>query len=297
MRPGSSILTVYAVAAMSIIFWGATPVVTKIAVADIDPIMTGLLRAILAGPVAIICALALRLPIPADGRSRLLLAISGVASFAIWPVLLTVGVGMTTATHAGLIIALIPVVTGVFASIVDRVRPRAVWFLGSSVAIVGTAILILSRNDSSGAPASILGDLLVFVGVIACAIGYIAGAKITPVVGTWVTTFWGIALAAIMLVPVAALVVGRTIWATVGVSSWLAMFYLAFFGTIGGYVGWYWALGRGGITRISSWQLAQPAITVSLAALILGEPITLQLVIIATMIIAATAYAQSPARG
>ena len=203
---------------------------------------------------------------------------------------------MTTATHAGLIIALIPLFTGLFSCVVDRGWPNPVWWLGSAVAIAGTVFLILSQESSAGDAATIAGDLLILLGVSSCAVGYIAGAKITPVVGTWATTFWGIVLAAIALIPVAAFQLGGTAWASIGVTSGLAMLYLAFFGTIGGYAAWYWALGHGGVRRISSWQLAQPVITLALAALMLGELLTLQLVLIASVILASTALAQLPGR-
>lgn len=263
---------------------------------DIDPLTTGMLRPILAGPVALICALAFRLPVPEDIRGRLLLAGSGIASFAIWPVFLSVGIGMTTATHAGLILALIPLVTGLLSSIVDRTWPNWIWWAGSSVALAGTTILILSRESSVDNAASIAGDLVIFIGVIACAAGYITGARITPAIGTWATTFWGIVFAALSLLPVMAFQTGRTAWASIGVTSGLAMLYLAFFGTIGGYAAWYWALGHGDIRRISSWQLAQPVVTIALAVAILGESLTLQLLLVASAIVASTAWAQSPRR-
>ena len=168
--------------------------------------------------------------------------------------------------------------------------------VGSAVAIAGTAFLILSQESSAGDAATIAGDLLILLGVTACAVGYIAGARITPVLGTWATTFWGIVVAAIALIPVAVFQLGGTAWASIGVTSGLAMLYLAFFGTIGGYAAWYWALGHGGVRRISSWQLAQPVITLALAAVILGELLTLQLVLIASVILASTALAQLPGR-
>ena len=203
---------------------------------------------------------------------------------------------MTTASHAGLILALIPLVTGLLSSIVDRTWPNWIWWAGSSVALAGTATLILSRESSADNAASIAGDLVIFLGVIACSVGYIAGARITPAIGTWATTFWGIVFAAISLLPVMAFLTERTVWMDIGVPSGLAMLYLAFFGTIGGYAAWYWALGHGGITRISSWQLAQPVITLTLATLILGETVTVQLVMIASVIIVSAAWAQSPQR-
>lgn len=227
----------------------------------------------------------------------MLLVVSGLTSFAIWPTLLSTGIGLTTAAHAGLILALIPIVTGLFASFIGAAWPRLRWWLGSSIAVIGTFVLIINTALDAGAQASITGDLIIFLGIIACAIGYIAGAKITPVIGTWATTFWGIAMSAVLLVPVAAALRGRTDWANVDSVSWTAMLYLAFFGTIGGYVAWFWALDRGGVTRIASWQLAQPVITLGLAAYLLSEQITLPLVLVAVSIVAGTAWAQLPERG
>jgi len=37
---------------------------------------------------------------------------------------------------------------------------------------------------------------------------------------------------------------------------------MALFSSLIGYVAWFWVLGRGGITRISAWQLGQPVLTV-----------------------------------
>ena len=289
-------MAVYGATLLAVVVWGVTPIATKVAVSTIDAVTIGVLRAVIAGPIAVALALALRLPFPKSGRDRLLLALSGITSFAIWPVLLSAGIGLTTATHAGLILALIPIVTGLFASLIGAGWPRIRWWLGSSIAVIGTVVLIARTARDVAGEASVAGDLIIFLGIIACAIGYIAGARTTPVIGTWATTFWGIALAAILLVPFAAVLLDRTHWPSVDAVSWIGMFYLALFGTIGGYVAWFWALDRGGVTRIASWQLAQPVVTVTLAAFLLGELITLPLLVVAASIVAGTAWAQWPDR-
>ncbi len=295
-RADSSILLVYALAALAVLFWGGTPVANKIAVTTIDPVTTGILRAIIAGPIAILLAFVLKLPFPKSSYDRLLLVVSGITSFAIWPTLLSLGISLTTAAHAGLILAQIPIFTGLFAALVNRKWPGSKWWVGSIVAVIGTFFLILYRNGGTAGDASITGDLIVLVGVIACSIGYIAGGKLSLVIGTWATTFWGIALAAAILAPVGAILLDRTNWAAVDSISWFAMGYLAFLGTTGCYLAWFWALGRGGITRISSWQLAQPVITLIFAAILLGELITLPLIVVAGVIVAGAAYTQLPVK-
>ncbi len=49
------------------------------------------------------------------------------------------------------------------------------------------------------------------------------------------------------------------------------MLVLAFLTSILGYVAWYWALARGGISRIAPIQFTQPLFGLALAAIVLQE--------------------------
>jgi len=71
---------------------------------------------------------------------------------------------------------------------------------------------------------------------------------------------------------------------------------MALFSSLLGYLAWFWALGRGGIARISAWQLGQPVLTVMLAALVLGERLTVPLMVAAAAVLAGTALTQRRAR-
>ena len=73
------------------IIWGATPVATRLAVADLDPLFVGLLRTVFAGALALPIALGLRQNLPKDGRGWLLLAVSGASGFIVFPLLYSFG--------------------------------------------------------------------------------------------------------------------------------------------------------------------------------------------------------------
>ena len=62
--------------------------------------------------------------------------------------------------------------------------------------------------------------------------------------------------------------------------------------SIVGYSLWFWALGHGGIARIGSMQFAQPVMTMLLAVPILGEALTLPLLLSGAVILAGVAIAQ-----
>jgi drug/metabolite transporter (DMT)-like permease len=60
--------------------------------------------------------------------------------------------------------------------------------------------------------------------------------------------------------------------------AWGSILVLAVLTSIVGYVAWYWALAKGGISRIAGVQFTQPLFGLVLAAIVLGErpgPVTL----------------------
>jgi hypothetical protein len=62
--------------------WSGTAVANKIAVQFMSGMSAGIVRSTIAGSIALVVVLALRMPFPAAVRSRALLAVSGIASFA-----------------------------------------------------------------------------------------------------------------------------------------------------------------------------------------------------------------------
>ena len=83
--------------------------------------------------------------------------------------------------------------------------------------------------------------------------------------------------AALPVTIITAIVVAGDGWPAAGWISWAAVLYLASITTILGYIGWYWALAKGGIARIATVQFFQPVSGLVLAALLLGERMTLPL--------------------
>ena len=59
-----------------------------------------------------------------------------------------------------------------------------------------------------------------------------------------------------------------------GWRAWTAVSVLAVVASIVGYIGWYWALDRGGIARIATLQFLQPLSGFALAVVVLGESVT-----------------------
>jgi drug/metabolite transporter (DMT)-like permease len=293
VAPPRSSLAPILVAALIMVIWGATPVATRLAVADLDPLHVGLLRTVFAGALALPVALALRQSLPKDGRRWLLLVISGASGFIVFPLLYSFGQRDTSAMHGGMILAALPVFTGSYAALVERRRPSARWILGCIIALAGEGALIAFRVGSGGAEPTLSGDLLVLLSALLVAAGYVAGARLSQTgYSSLATTLWGVTLGAIVSAVITAVVVAGDGWLSAGWVSWTAVLYLASITTILGYIGWYWALARGGIARIATIQFFQPVSGLVLAALLLGERMTLPLLAASIVILTGVWIAQ-----
>lgn len=282
-------------AILALLLWSGTAVANKIAVGHMSGLTVGVLRSILAGIFAMPVVFLLRLPFPQSAPDRILLTVSGVTSFVIWPILLSAGIERTTAGHAALIMAMIPVFAVFFAAIVRRRLPRAGWWLGTAIALAATIAVIVGRGISLEASAdgsSIVGDLIIFAGVVVCAIGYVAGGKLAPKIGTVATTFWGLSMALVFLIPVFGWIFGRTAWADVPTEGWLAVAWLTLLSSLAGYALWFYALGRGGIGRIGSLQLLMPVTALAVAVIVLGENLTMSLIASCVAIVLGTFLAR-----
>ena len=281
-----------AAAGVAVLAWGLTPAVTKLAVAEIDPLTVGMLRTVVAMVPGLPLALALRLPLPARPGDWGLLAVSAACGFVGFPLLFGLGVNLTTTAHVALIMAALPILTGLFGALVAGRWPGPLWRLGAALALAGEVVLVGARFGFEEPGASLEGDLLTLAACTVAAVGYIAGSRLSPRIGTWATTFWGLSLGGVALLPLVALRLDATDWAAVGPVGWNAVAYLALFSTVVAYVCWYWALAMGGTARAGSIQFAQPVVALAAAVTAMGEAMTLPLALAAVAILAGIAIAR-----
>lgn len=251
--------------------WGGTPLLTKVAVTEMDPLAAGVLRTVLAGVLVWPLVLGRRIPWPTAPRDRVYLAISGLAAFVAFPLIFSYGQRLTSALHAALILATLPVFTSLFGHIVERRPVTPAWIAGCALAL-GGEVAVIAFRPLGATGSSLAGDAIVLASSAVCSIGYVAGARLSqrgyPSLST---TLWGVALSSVVLLPALGYSALTTGLPDASAAAWAAVFVLAFVTSIVGYVVWYWALARGGITRVASVQFTQPLFGLALAAVVLGE--------------------------
>ncbi len=249
-----------------VIFSGSLPA-TRLAVADVSPLFLTSARALIAALLGALCLLALRQARPAtrDIASLVVVALGVVVGF---PLLTGLALQHITAARSIVFIGLLPLATATFAVLRGGERPHAAFWVFSVLGAATVAGFALLHSEGS----SLTGDLLMVAAVLVCGLGYAEGAAISRRLGGWQVISWALLLA----LPVMAMIAFATLppdWSEIGASAWAGLAYVSVFSMFVGFVFWYRGLAMGGIAAVGQLQLLQPFFGLTLAALLLHEPI------------------------
>jgi drug/metabolite transporter (DMT)-like permease len=293
----STILPIFAAAFLTIVLFALTPATTRLAESQIDGLWIGIIRSVGACVITIPLLLLLKLAPPKKTADWCLLILSAFGSFAVFPVLFSIGAQRTSGSHAALIMAVMPLLVGCAGMLLDRRLPRPSWFMGAAIAIAGEIALIGLRSGGvSNATAG--GDAIVLVGCIFFALGVVAGARLSSRTNPLSATLWAITIGSVGLIPLAIVH-----WQTTAINyhaftatTWAAIFHITVGATIIANLTWLWALSRGGLVRVAPLQFSQPVCALFFAAALLGERLNLTLILVAAVIVFGTVTACRGAR-
>jgi drug/metabolite transporter (DMT)-like permease len=200
----------------------------------------------------------------------------------------------TTASQAGMITSMMPLMTAIGAGIVLKEVITKKVMIGSLVAVLGAIWLSLSAQSSEHASNPLLGNFLEFLAMIcgawyAIAIRYLT-QRFSALFLTAVQGFVG----AIFFFPL-AIWEYNTISMNVTNEALLWVLYLGVVVTIGGYGMFNLALSRIEASRASVFVNLIPVFTVILAYLFLGEVLKPTEIIASMVILCGVAISQMPA--
>lgn len=272
-----------------VIFAGSLPA-TRVAVADFDPVFLTLARAAIAGLVALGLLLVFRekRPEPRDVVPLIVVSLCVVIGF---PLLTALALQHVTSAHLIVFVGLLPLATALFGVIRGGERPRPAFWLFSCL---GSA-LVVGFAWMQGFAASPIGDLLMLAAIIVCGLGYAEGAALSRRLGGWQVICWALVLSLPVTVGLALTTMPGSV-AGVGTPAWLGLAYVSLFSMLIGFVFWYRGLVQGGIAAVGQLQLLQPFFGLALAALLLGETVSWQMLAVSAAVAACVAGAKRFAR-
>ena len=289
---------VFAAASFAVVLFAMVPASTRIASQQLDGLSIGLIRAVGAGlltaPLLIVC----RLRPPNNAKDFGLLLVYAFANFAAFPLLFSLGAPRTSGTHAALIMATMPLLVGIIGIMLDRRLPRWNWFLGMAIAVTGETALVGLRNVGTQSGATIAGDAIVFAGCALSAIGLVAGARLGSRMNPLAGAFWAVTIAAVGLLPFAALhaMAAPVSYLDLTALTWAAIVQITLGAAVLANIALVWALSKGGLVRVAPLQFAQPVCALFFANVLLNEPLTLALLLVAAAIVLGIVISSRAAR-
>lgn len=255
---------------------GTAAAVTRYLVGNADPLTLAILRWGIGFTVVLPVAILLRARWP-QRSDWLGVAVLGICFFGLFFILYNLAVGYTTAARASLALSTLPLQTMLVGSLLGIEPLTARKSAGVGLAVVG--VIAALASGLSGAPTGAWRGELIMTGAVLCMAFYNVWAR--PFIQRssalgFLTVGMGDGAAVVILFGLAdrLAVLGR--FAT---EQWMAGVYLGVAGGAFAFILWVLALQRTTPARVANTMTVNPLAASLLANQLVGEPITLNLVI------------------
>jgi drug/metabolite transporter (DMT)-like permease len=251
--------------------------VTRFVIGAADPVTIAVFRFGLGFLFLLPVALILRSRWP-RGRDWLGVAALGIMFYGVFFVVYAESLVYTTAARGSLAVSTLPLLTMIVAAALGREALTGRKTLGVLVAMGGVAVA-LAAGLAEAPPEAWRGDLLMLGGMLSMALYNVLSrplmARSSPLGYACAGMAFGSGLNAL----IAWRSGGLDAVSTFGPAQWAAGLYLGLFAGALGFYLWVFALERATPTRVANTITVSPLAAALLAAMLIGEPIGVSLVI------------------
>jgi drug/metabolite transporter (DMT)-like permease len=259
------------------VWWGLLGVVafsftlplTRVAVDGLSWLFIGAGRAVVAAALAALCLAATRQRLP-RGRQWARLAVVGGGVVIGFPLLTSLALTSTPASHGAMVVAGLPAATAVAVVLRERTRTSRAFWVAAVAGAVAAAGFASAQGGSLGSWHR--ADLLLLGAVLTGAVGYAEGGMLARELGAWQTISWALVVWSPVMLLLALLSVAREV-PHASATEWAAFAYLGAVSMFLGFFAWYRGLAIGPMHQVSQVQLTQPVMSMAWAGLLLGEPL------------------------
>jgi drug/metabolite transporter (DMT)-like permease len=260
-------------------FWGLQQILIKTTVTEVPPLWQAAIR--MSGAVVLLWLWCRSRGVPLFQRDGTLPGglLAGTL-FAGEFIGIYIGLQHTTASRLTVFLYTSPfVVALLLPRFVAAERLRGVQWLGLAIAFGGVVVAFSESFGAGSSPSQLRGDAL------ALTAGVLWGLTTLAIRTTRLATasaektlFYQIAVTA-LIAPVASWLLGERWSFAYSSYAWFSLALQTVIGAFASYLAWMWLLRHYPATRISSFTFLTPLFALVLGVALLGEPLTLQLVL------------------
>lgn len=275
----------HAAAAGSALSAGAAVVATRFVVTETDALSLVFVRY----AIAVACFLPVLWMLWPKGGLAIVeaskIAMFGLLFFVLFPWAFNAALEINPAGRGAVGLATVPIQTLLVAAAFGRERMTVAKLAGVLLAFSGIA-LAFGAAAFAGSGGTPVGDALMLVGVLCAAVYSVFARETLMRHGPLLVTALGMTCAVIVLVPVMVVRHGAAVAPSFSASGWLAVFFL---GTVAGALQFslfMWALSRLPPTTTVLYLTLNPLAAMTLGIMLLGETLTLELVLGMALVLA-----------
>ena len=264
-----------AIALLSSSLGGTAAAITRYLVSGGDPVALAILR----WGIGFICVLPVAILMKArwpEPRDMLPVAALGVCFFGLFFILYNIAIGYTTAARASLALATLPLHTMVVAALLGVERLTVRKTAGVAIAVLGAGAA-LAAGLSSAPDGAWRGELIMTSAVFCMAFYNVLSRPFIRRSSALGFLAVGMGSGALALMFVGAFTGGFDTLRNFATPQWIAGVYLGASGGAAAFILWVMALERATPTRVANTMTVNPIAAALLAAVLIGEPITLDL--------------------
>ncbi|MDA9401774.1 DMT family transporter [Bradyrhizobium sp. CCBAU 45389] len=266
-----------AIALVSSSLGGTAAAITRYLVTGADPVLLAILRWGIGFLCLLPCALLLgvRWPQRSDWPA---VALLGICFFGLFFILYNIAVSYTTAARASLALATLPLHTMVVGAILGAERLTARKIMGVGIAVLGVTAA-LAAGLAQSPPGAWRGELIMTAAVFCMAFYNVLSRPLMQRSSALGFLTVGMGAGAVVLVVAGLLKGSFAALDQFTTGQWIAGIYLGAGGGALAFILWVMALARATPTRVANTMTVNPIAATLLAALLIGEPITANLLI------------------
>jgi len=215
------------------VLWSTSYVVTKIGVGDIPPLTFGAIRflfaAVLVGLLALFTRQVQRVPV----RDILRLAVGGLLGITAYFSLQNLGVQLTSASNATLLVASFPAITMLLEVVLFKKQVLFIRFVGVGVAFVGVYLVIRQAGASVNSH-SLQGNLFLLATGLVWAIYNFVTQDVIRKYSIFTVIFWQTLVGAAAFLPLALLEAGA--WQPLTLAGLMSALFLGTFCSVAAFL-------------------------------------------------------------
>ncbi|UCG60969.1 MAG: EamA family transporter [Candidatus Zixiibacteriota bacterium] len=267
---------------ISVLFWGISYIAIKVVLKELEPVEMISIRFLLAAPTLYIIIKFKRLsmwPLPMKGK---LIFAAFVVFMHFW--VMATGMKETSASNTAWILTTAPIFIALLSWMYLKEKFNLPQWFGLALAVAGVFALVYNGNPKNLGWIHTRGDVIVLGSCVTWAIYTVGTRELTARINPLVATFWMVVIAGLVFIPWTFITSGYQKFLNLETNTVISLVFLGIFCLAIAFWLWSEGLAKQTAAEVGVYLYVEPLVTMIGAWVLLGERITIWLIIGAILI-------------